>query len=232
MRASRAPLENRWQPGQSFHMYRFSLAQTELIALSSGALYWPAQGVLVVSDLHFGKSERLARRGGALLPPFETRETLQRLDSDLETTQARRVICLGDSFDDLAAADSMDEPDQLWLARLMAGRQWVWIEGNHDAGPVTIGGTHLAEHQISGIAFRHIATMQTPEISGHYHPKARIAGQARRCFLTDATRVILPAYGTYTGGLWTSDPALTSLMNPDARAVLIGKSTLPIPMPR
>ncbi|KAF0170281.1 MAG: Uncharacterized protein FD162_3592 [Rhodobacteraceae bacterium] len=213
-------------------MYTFRLATADLIALPSGALRWPAQNLLVVSDLHFGKSERLARRGGALLPPFENRETLARLEADLNATAARRVVCLGDSFDDLAAAEAMDEADQLWLTTLMAGRDWIWIEGNHDAGPVSIGGSHRAELTVGALAFRHIASAKTPEISGHYHPKARIAGQTRRCFLIDAARVILPAYGTYTGGLHAHDPALTALMAPQALAVLIGKTTLPMPMPR
>jgi uncharacterized protein len=213
-------------------MYTFRLATADLIALPSGALHWPAQNLLVVSDLHFGKSERLARRGGALLPPFETRETLARLGADLNATGARRVVCLGDSFDDLAAAEALDEADQLWLTTLIAGRDWIWIEGNHDAGPISIGGSHRAELLVDGLAFRHIASAETPEISGHYHPKARIAGQTRRCFLIDAARVILPAYGTYTGGLFADDPALTTLMTPQALAVLIGKTTLPIPMPR
>lgn len=213
-------------------MYEFALATAQLCALPSGALYWPAQHLLCVSDLHFGKSERLARRGGALLPPYDTRDTLHRLEADIDTTAARTVICLGDSFDDLAAVDAMEEAEQLWLAKLMAGRHWIWIEGNHDAGPINVGGSHRAEFNLQGLAFRHIASPNTPEISGHYHPKARIAGQSRRCFLIDQQRVILPAFGTYTGGLWTHDPALTSLMQTDARAVLVGKTCLPIPMPR
>lgn len=213
-------------------MFRFTLAQADLCALPSGALFWPSQQLLCVSDLHFGKSERLARRGGSLLPPYENRATLERLDADLETTAARQVVCLGDSFDDLAAAEGMDEACNLWLTRLMAGRVWIWIEGNHDAGPLNIGGSHRADFTLGPLAFRHIATAQTPEISGHYHPKLRLAGQAKQCFLIDATRVILPAYGAYTGGLWTQDPALTGLMQPDALAITTGRSALPLPMPR
>ncbi len=213
-------------------MYHFSLATAQLAAMPSGALYWPDQNMLVVSDLHFGKSERLARRGGALLPPYETRATLERLDADLETTKARQVICLGDSFDDLAAADGLDEQDHLWLLRLMAGREWIWIEGNHDAGPASVGGTHRAEMHLEALQFRHIASNKTPEISGHYHPKARLANRAYRCFLLDQSRLILPAYGAYTGGLWTQDPALTTLMAASALAILTGNRAMPIPMPR
>lgn len=212
--------------------HAFLLGSAHLHALASGALYWPDERLLCVSDLHFGKSERLARRGGSLLPPYETRDTLLRLDGDLEETQARKVVCLGDSFDDLAAADGLDEADQLWLTRLMAGREWIWIAGNHDAGPLQIGGSHRQDLVLAGVHFRHIGGGQAPEVSGHYHPKARLAGRSRPCFLIDAQRAILPAYGTYTGGLASDDPALTALMQPRAISVLTGTRAIAIPMPR
>ena len=100
----------------------FMLNGQNLSARPSGALFWPMSQRLVVSDLHFGKSERLARRGGTLLPPYDTSATLTRLDAEIEATGARQVICLGDSFDDLQAAGALDEADRLWLTRMMAGR--------------------------------------------------------------------------------------------------------------
>jgi len=212
--------------------HRFSFAASTFEALPSGGLFWPDHSLLTVADLHFGKSERLARRGGCLLPPYETRATLARLDADLDATRARRVICLGDSFDDAAATGALAEDDRLWLSRLMAGRDWTWVTGNHDPGPLNLAGSHRTELQVQGIGLRHIASPETPEISGHYHPKARLAGRARPCFLIDASRVILPAYGAYTGGLWCDDPALAALMHPGALAVLTGTRTLVIPMPR
>lgn len=208
----------------------FTLGPAHLVALPSGALHWPAQSLLIASDLHLGKSERLARRGGALLPPYETRATLQKLDHDIEATTARRILCLGDSFDDLTAADNLPEQDRLWLTRLMAGRDWIWVQGNHDAGPAAIGGSHRAEITLDGLAFRHIATAQTLEISGHYHPKARLPGRTAPCFLIDAARVIMPAYGAYTGGLWSDHPDLVALMQPRALAVLTGHRCLARPM--
>ena len=113
----------------------------------------------------------------------------------------------------------------------MAGRDWVWILGNHDPGPPEIGGTLRAELQLDGIALRHIATAETPEISGHYHPKASLPGRSAPCFLIDDHRVIMPAFGAYTGGLAADDPAFAPLFGPGALAVLTGRDTLVLPMP-
>jgi metallophosphoesterase superfamily enzyme len=115
----------------------------------------------------------------------------------------------------------------------MAGRDWTWITGNHDSGPIDLGGTHRAELKLTPFTFRHIAEPgEKAEISGHYHPKAHLAGQSRPCFLADAQRLILPAYGIYTGGLRSHDATLTALMAKDALAVLTGPRVLAIPMPR
>lgn len=208
-----------------------------LTALPSGALWWRDEALLCVSDLHLGKSERLARCGGSTLPPYETRDTLDRLGADLEATGARLVVCLGDSFDDLDAALSLDEAARLQIARLQAGRRWIWIEGNHDPGPVEFGGTHRDDLTLGPLTFRHIARPEARgEISGHFHPKAHVRTRARTvtrpAFLVDAARVILPAYGTYTGGLGSHDPIFAGLMGPDAQAILTGRQALAVPMPR
>ncbi len=212
--------------------HEFTLAGATLTALPSGALFWAQEACLTVSDLHLGRSGRYARRGGALLPPYEVEETLARLDADIAACAPRTVICLGDSFDDLAAAE-LGERFALWLARLMAGRRWIWIEGNHDPGPVALGGEHRGEVALGPLRFHHIADPgATGEVSGHYHPKARLAGQARRCFLVDQARAILPAYGTYTGGLHCDDGVLRDLMAPGAVAILTGRTLRAVPMPR
>lgn len=217
--------------------HEFPFTQTQLTALGSGALWWPEPRVLCVSDLHLGKSERIARRGGTALPPYETRDTLMRLAQDLDRCAAQIVICLGDSFDDLSAVQSLSGEERLWIARLQAGRQWVWIEGNHDPGPVDLGGSHLSELAIGPLTFRHIASPQcVGEISGHYHPKASLSLRGRTvsrpAFLYDRDRVIMPAYGTYTGGLRSTSDALTRLMRQDACAILTGPRPTVIPMPR
>lgn len=216
---------------------RFTFCGAPLRALPSGALHWPGESTLVVSDLHLGKSERMARRGGPMLPPYEVMETLDRLLDDIAKTRPRCVICLGDSFDDLTAARATHNAVAQRLAPALAGRRWIWIEGNHDPGPVDLSGEHLAEITLGPLTFRHIAQPTGPgEISGHYHPKARLRlrGRAitRRCMLIDDTRLILPAYGTYTGGLFSHEPVLTTLMAPNAQAILTGPVPTALPMPR
>lgn len=211
----------------------FHLCGETLTACPSGALHWRSENALVVSDLHLGKSERIARRGGALLPPYDTIETLTRLSADISALRPKTVICLGDSFDDLPAAESLDPGHYETIARLQAGRRWVWIEGNHDPGPVDLGGEHLGELALGALRFRHIAeTGADPgEVSGHYHPKAKVRHMSRPCFMRDAGRLILPAYGCYTGGLDWMTPVLRDLFEPQAIAYLTGPRVLAVPVP-
>ena len=112
------------------------------LARAAGTLHWPDAGLLAVSDLHLGKSERFARRGGALLPPYEVRDTLHRLTEEVEATNPSIIIFLGDSFDDLRAGELLSETEIPELSRIAAGREIFWIEGNHDPGPVEIAGSH------------------------------------------------------------------------------------------
>ncbi len=208
-----------------------------LRALPSGALWWADRRMLCVSDLHLGKSERLARRSGLTLPPYDSLNTLDRLSADLDTSGAETVLCLGDSFDDLDASTALAASEKLQIAALQAGREWIWIEGNHDPGPIELGGTHLAQWAKGPLIFRHIAEANAKgEISGHFHPKARLSIRGRSisrpAFLVDQNRLILPAYGTYTGGLRSSDHVLSDLMQGDAMAILTGPNPQMIPMSR
>ena len=209
----------------------FALAGERLEARPSGALWWPERGLLTVSDLHLGKSERIARRGGTLLPPYETLETLDRLAGEIAATAPRAVVCLGDSFDDLEAA-ALPPAQAERLAAMMAGRRWIWIEGNHDPGPAGLGGEHPAELREGPLLFRHAAAEpcgEAAEISGHFHPKARTRGGARRCFVLAPPRLILPAFGRYTGGLDISAPALRRAA-PRGLALLLGARVAAAPL--
>jgi hypothetical protein len=200
----------------------------------SGVLLWPDEGALVVGDLHLGRSERMARIGGGLLPPYETQDTLDRLEGVLRAAAPRLVICLGDSFDDAQASGRLAPGMAARLAAMAEGRRWIWVTGNHDPGPVDLPGEAAAEVALGPLTFRHVARPGAlAEISAHYHPKARLALRgirvARPCFLSDARRMILPAFGTYTGGLDAGDPVFDPLMGPEARALLLGRVLTSLP---
>jgi DNA ligase-associated metallophosphoesterase len=215
----------------------FSWAGCTFVACASGALWWPERRLLCVSDLHLGRAERLARRGGPLLPPYETTETIDRLAAAVARHAPETVICLGDSFDDGHCEAALPPPQRARLSALVAGRDWVWIAGNHDPGPVAIGGRQGEALALGGIELRHAPRTgcAKPAIVGHLHPMFRrpVGGQmvARPCFLYDATRLILPAFGTFTGGLRAEEAAEAAGLEPAATiAVLTGQRAVALPL--
>ena len=78
----------------------FRVNGARLIGDMSGAVYWPATGALIVADLHLEKASAYATRGVAL-PPYDTAETLNRLEACLERFAPRLLVSLGDSFHDI-----------------------------------------------------------------------------------------------------------------------------------
>lgn len=202
----------------------------DFVADLSGALWWPAERILVFADLHFEKGSSFAARG-KLVPPYDTRATLGRMLGVILRYAPARVICLGDSFHDLDAAERMGAADTRQLKAAVKRVEWTWVAGNHDPEPpAELGGEVVDEIPLGGIVFRHEAIADEvpargdlltpapnggPEISGHFHPKATVRAQGRRvtrpCFVTDGERLILPAFGAFTGGLRVTDPAIRSL---------------------
>jgi hypothetical protein len=182
-----------------------AIANISLTADPEGALYWPEQSLLVVADLHLEKGSSFAARG-VLLPPYDTAATLARLARLVTHYVPRCVIALGDSFHDSGGPARLADADRAALSTMQRGREWIWITGNHDPEPATgIGGSFIETMTAGALTFRHLPTGASGEISGHLHPVARVAhrGRAvsRRCFAADATRMILPAFGAFTGGL-------------------------------
>ncbi|CAM3225936.1 ligase-associated DNA damage response endonuclease PdeM [Paracoccus nototheniae] len=211
----------------TFHLFDFD--GQRLQAQASGALYWPARRWLVVADLHLGKSERMARRGGPLLPPYETEATLDRLQAEIAATDPAVVISLGDGFDDDAAGRGLPDAVCDRLRALAQGRRWIWVSGNHDPAAIFPRLPGEAADQLQdGLTLRHQAGAG-PDVSGHYHPCIRLAGQRRRCFLVGRDHLILPAFGAYTGGLLVEDRALSALV-PQGLAIACGTRALPVPV--
>jgi DNA ligase-associated metallophosphoesterase len=198
------------RPGGSWRIERAAaeeilVAGEALVADCNGALYWPREGVLAVADLHLEKGSSFARRG-VLLPPYDTAATLGRLALVVTRYTPRVVIALGDSFHDDDGAGRVAVADRTALAALQRGRDWIWIAGNHDRRPADgVGGGCAGAIAIDGLMFRHEPTGTEGEIAGHLHPVARVSrrGQtvSRRCFASDRTRLIMPAFGAFAGGL-------------------------------
>jgi len=207
------------------------LGDAALVGDAAGALYWPQERLLVISDLHFEKGSSFARRG-VLLPPYDTAATLAKLTQVIARYAPVAVIALGDSFHDGGGPDRMGDTDRAALRALQAGRDWIWITGNHDPEPAkNIGGTFGAALSIGALTFRHIPQGEAGEIAGHLHPCARVShrGRAisRRCFAADAHRMVMPAFGAYTGGLNVRNAAFASVFGTlDFTAHMLGDARL------
>jgi len=216
----------------------FATPSTTLHPDPSGALWYPAASTLIVADLHLEKGSSFAQRG-IPLPPYDTRATLACLAECLARLKPRRVVCLGDSFHDAEASGRIDEADAAVLASLIDGRDWLWVSGNHDPLPPRGVGGRAVEGDLAlgPLVLRHqaapvpeIGAAGAREISGHFHPKASLRVHGRRvtgrCFVEDGTRLMLPAFGAYTGGLDVCDPAIRGHFPGGFSVHLIGRSRM------
>ncbi|MEM1038132.1 MAG: ligase-associated DNA damage response endonuclease PdeM [Pseudomonadota bacterium] len=205
----------------------------ELVADPSGTLYWPTTETLVVADLHLEKGSSFARRG-QLLPPHDTMATLRRLRAVVERWQPARVIALGDSFHDPDAAHRLSDEAVATISGLMHQRAWVWITGNHDPEPPQgLGGTSCHEVREGGLILRHEPALKDclGELAGHLHPKAALLRRGRMvrraCFAASRTRMILPSFGAYTGGLNVFHHAFDGMFDGrDFHALMCGKNQI------
>lgn len=203
-------------------MVPFSFAGEDFALVSQRALYWPREGALLVADLHLEKASFFAAHG-QMLPPYDSRETLERVADAVRLTGARRVYCLGDNFHDARGPERLEPHAAGMLDALTRATDWVWVTGNHDGGAVP-SGTAVDELDVAGLVLRHAARAgeTRAELSGHYHPRLRLAARGRTvvrpCAVASERKLILPAFGALTGGMDAADPAIIAAMQP-ARAV-------------
>ena len=206
------------------------LAGHRLMLDPAGALWWPERQLLAVADLHLEKGSACAVRGH-LVPPWDTRATLDRLAVLLRRYAPKTVLALGDSFHDTGGACRLLPADAARLHTMAAAHDFVWLLGNHDPlPPEGMPGATAEWWEADGIVFRHQAGGAGPEICGHHHPKASVATRAqtitRPCFVAGPQRLMLPAFGAFTGGLDVRHPAIAGLFPLGARAFLLGRERL------
>lgn len=202
-----------------------------MTADTSGALWWADERLLAVADLHFEKGSAFAVRTGQMLPPYDTHATLARLADVAERLQPKTIVCLGDNFHDGEGPARLDTTAKRAITALMRKRRFVWIEGNHDAASaLVLGGECGPEFSAGPLVFRHEpkrGRAAAGELSGHLHPVARVTTRVkrlrRRCFVSDGTRCVLPAFGAYTGGLDVFDDAFAGLFPRGFQAYLLGR---------
>ena len=207
---------------------RVGVLGAEVVMRCSGALWLAAERMLVVADLHLEKGSSYAARG-QMLPPYDTRETLDRLEAEVTALAPAAVVLLGDTFHDRKSEGRLAGGDAERLRALAAGRRLIWVVGNHDAdGPQALPGETADEIAVAGLVLRHEprAGAQPGEVAGHLHPVARVRALRgtvrRRCFATDGERVILPAFGAYAGGLNMRDAAFAGMFVRPPLAAALG----------
>lgn len=204
-------------PGSLFESCALAVGACEAVADRSGALYLPGERTLVVADLHLEKGSAFAARG-VLLPPYDTRETLGRLAIAIRRYAPRRVVALGDSLHDRDGAERLDMADLDELKRLQTRRDWIWLTGNHDPEiGASVGGAVAASLALGRLMLRHepASGEVDGEVAGHLHPAARVTvgsvGLRLRCFVGNGRRLVMPAFGAFTGGLNVLDAAFGPL---------------------
>ncbi len=187
----------------------------------SGALWLPDHRTLVASDLHLEKGSAFAANG-QMLPPYDSPATLDRLEAEMSALMPARVVLLGDSFHDRRAVDRLTPQDHQRLNRLAGATEWVWLEGNHDLEALSGALDHLPGAVVTTLRIGALVLIHEPqdqpqpgEVAGHLHPAVRVAahgrGVRRPCFVTDGNRIIMPAFGAFTGGLDVTDPVVANL---------------------
>ena len=186
------------------------LAGERVLLLPEKALYWPAQKMLIIADIHFGKAASF-RALGVPVPRGTTSENLAALDALMARYATEEIMFLGDFLHARAAHASATVAAMLaWRQRNCALRLTL-VRGNHDvrAGdPAASLGIDMVDepHTVGAFSFCHHPDIWGAGyvLAGHVHPVFLLASRRDSlrlpCFLAGPTRMILPSFGAFTGG--------------------------------
>jgi DNA ligase-associated metallophosphoesterase len=185
-----------------------------LLLLPEKAVFWPAQKMLIIADIHFGKAASF-RALGVPVPRGTTTENLLGLDALIDAHGAQHVVFLGDFLHARAAHASSTQQAMLAWRERRRGLRLTLVRGNHDkhAGdPAAALGIELVDepHAVGPFAFCHHPDLDLGKgaggyaLAGHVHPAWLLATRfdALRlpCFVVGTDRMILPSFGSFTGG--------------------------------
>lgn len=205
----------------------------QVVLRCSGAMWLPTHDTLIASDLHLEKGSAFAVRG-QMLPPYDSPATLAKLEAEVEALAPGRVVLLGDSFHDSRAVGRLSEQDRTRLTRLAGGRDWIWLEGNHDLKALNGALDVLPGRVVSELFLGDLKLIHEPrlrdhcgEVAGHLHPAVRVSAYGRGvrapCFVTDGRRAVLPAFGAFTGGLDVRNVAIAELFETPPMVAALGR---------
>lgn len=184
-------------------------AHPSLTLLPEGAVYLTDSRTLVIADLHLGKSAAF-RAKGLPVPEGDTARDLGRVRALVEKHQAARIIVAGDLFHAPSGITPELESELGGFLNAIS-IPFTLVLGNHDAKLRTIpAGLDCVERLDlgNGLGIVHDpadAEGQDFHLCGHHHPVVKIPDGKRTwlrfpCFHNPGNRLVLPAFGTFTGG--------------------------------
>jgi len=191
-------------------------ANEEFYAHPSSALYWKRLNIIIVADLHLGKSISFAKQK-QFLPPYDTKETLAKLFKCINEFEPSKLIIVGDLLHDMFSVNSFQEKDHQDFNKYSKNTQFIWVKGNHDYDIEINGFTKVLNYKVEEIIFNHIPIKSKNfQICGHYHPKVKISHKGKvihkSCFVHNNKLLVLPSFGILTGGLSIYDEPITNIL--------------------
>ena len=188
----------------------------DVLLLAGRAAFLPSTATLLVADLHLGKAATF-RNAGIPVPEGSAQADLARLERLVRDTAARRLIVLGDLFHARSGCTQAVFDEFAASRARMPGTEVLLIPGNHDRAigkiPASLGiDSCLRTHDEPPFHFVHEPATDLPEpgrtcftIAGHLHPTVVLRSPSgdritERCFVAEEATLVLPAFGSFTGG--------------------------------
>lgn len=185
------------------------LGEALLVLLADRAVWWPAQRTLFVADVHLGK-DAVFRAHGLPIPVGSTVDDLGRLAALCQRHEAKHLTVLGDLVHGRPGPDLIAEVGA-WREALSDVAVQL-VRGNHDRHLQTLPSQwrmdETGEGRHEALRLVHAPSGEPPrvaELAGHLHPVCRLRdGRADALrvpvFWLRGTRLVLPAFGSFTGG--------------------------------